>query len=509
MKKSFYLLLMSAAVLLLFAAGCAKDIPVEQVSVEPQEVTLALGESVILSVTVLPEDADYELAFSSNNEEVATVSAEGEVEALAEGEAVITVKAGSLSATCAVTVIIPTLEVSPSLEELVFEGVRTRTQEFAVTTTATEWTAEPDADWIGIGYTDGGFVVTAAANISMEQAREGKVTVSAEGYESVVIPVKQAEMKMYIGGNDNSTACYWLNGEKISIIPGDAWVGNTWVTDIYVEKDGTVHCGGREGSMGGMAAYWSEEMGWNMFQPYNDCYGNTTGVTVDEETGDFYFSAYHYFANADWSQTTVAGYHKNGLWYPLTSEETGYGQSGAIAFQNGNLYMMLQDNGTWYYLINDERHELDLMGEENYVSSMYVKGDDVYVGGWYLTQAGGEYIYAPCYWKNGEGVELAVEYACPYAIYVDEEDNVWLAGAKGPGLNRCAAYWKNNEPSVDLSSYNNGCAGSINVIDGNIIITGFEGAYPDNSVLKYWINGEETAITDGSTSCSCEAAVII
>lgn len=508
MKKSFYLLLMSAAVLLLFAAGCAKDIPVEQVSVEPQEVTLALGESVILSVTVLPEDADYELAFSSNNEEVATVSAEGEVEALAEGEAVITVKAGSLSATCAVTVIIPTLEVSPSLEELVFEGVRTRTQEFAVTTTATEWTAEPDADWIGIGYTDGGFVVTAAANISMEQAREGKVTVSAEGYESVVIPVKQAEMKMYIGGNDNSTACYWLNGEQISIV-GDAWVGASWVTDIYVEKDGTVHCGGREGSMGGMAAYWSEEMGWNMFQPYNDCYGNTTGVTVDEETGDFYFSAYHYFANADWSQTTVAGYHKNGLWYPLTSEETGYGQSGAIAFQNGNLYMMLQDNGTWYYLINDERHELDLMGEENYVSSMYVKGDDVYVGGWYLTQAGGEYIYAPCYWKNGEGVELAVEYACPYAIYVDEEDNVWLAGAKGPGLNRCAAYWKNNEPSVDLSSYNNGCAGSINVIDGNIIITGFEGAYPDNSVLKYWINGEETAITDGSTSCSCEAAVII
>ena len=342
----------------------------------------------------------------------------------------------------------------------------------------------------------------------MEQAREGKVTVSAEGYESVVIPVKQAEMKMYIGGNDNSTACYWLNGEQISIV-GDAWVGASWVTDIYVEKDGTVHCGGREGSMGGMAAYWSEEMGWNMFQPYNDCYGNTTGVTVDEETGDVYVSAYHYFQNADWTQTTVSGYHKNMTWYPLTNEEVGHSQSGAIAFQDGNLYMVLQDNGTWYYLINDERHELDLMGEENYVSSMYVKGDDVYVGGWYLTQAGGEYIYAPCYWKNGEGVELAVEYACPYAIYVDEEDNVWLAGAKGPGLNRCAAYWKNNEPSVDLSSYNNGCAGSINVIDGNIIITGFEGAYPDNSVLKYWINGEETAITDGSTSCSCEAAVII
>lgn len=507
MKKSFYLL-MSAAVLLLFAAGCAKDIPVEQVSVEPQEVTLALGESVVLSVTVLPEDADYELAFSSNNEEVATVSAEGEVEALAEGEAVITVKAGSLSATCAVTVIIPTLEVSPSLEELVFEGVRTRTQEFAVTTTATEWTAEPDADWIGIEYTDGGFVVTAAANISMEQAREGKVTVSAEGYESVVIPVKQAEMKMYIGGNDGSTACYWLNGEQISIV-GDAWVGASWVTDIYVEKDGTVHCAGREGLSGGWAAYWSEEMGWNMFQPYSNCNGNANGVTVDEETGDVYVSAYHYFQNADWTQTTVSGYHKNMTWYPLTNEEVGYSQSGAIAFQNGNLYMLLQESGTWYYLVNDERHELDYLGEGNYPSCMFVKGEDVYVGGWYLTQDGGEYIYAPCYWKNGEGVELALEYGCPYDIYVDEEDNVWLAGSKGPGLDRCAAYWKNNEPSVDVSSYANGCAGSIDVIDGNIIIAGFEGAYPDNSVLKYWINGEETAISDGSTSCAGEATVII
>ena len=469
---------MSAAVLLLFAAGCAKDIPVEQVSVEPQEVTLALGESVILSVTVLPEDADYELAFSSNNEEVATVSAEGEVEALAEGEAVITVKAGSLSATCAVTVIIPTLEVSPSLEELVFEGVRTRTQEFAVTTTATEWTAEPDADWIGIEYTDGGFVVTAAANISMKQAREGNVTVSAEGYESVVIPVKQAEMKMYIGGNDNSTACYWLNGEQISIV-GDGWVGASWVTDIYVEKDGTVHCAGREGLAASFAAYWSEEMGWNMFQPYSNCNGNANGVTVDEETGDVYVSAYHYFQNADWTQTTVSGYHKNMTWYPLTNEEVGYSQSGAIAFQDGNLYMVLQESGAWYYLVNDERHE------------------------------GGEYIYAPCYWKNGEGVELALEYGCPYDIYVDEEDNVWLAGSKGPGLDRCAAYWKNNEPSVDVSSYANGCAVSIDVIDGNIIIAGFEGAYPDNSVLKYWINGEETAISDGSTSCAGEATVII
>ena len=135
------------------AVGCVKDIQVEAVRVEPETLTLAPGETFSLTVTVQPEDADYVLDFSSNNEDVATVSAEGEIAAVAEGEAVITVKAGNFSATCTVTVLTPILEVSPSVEELVFEGVRTRTQEFAVTTTATEWTAEPDADWLSVEYT--------------------------------------------------------------------------------------------------------------------------------------------------------------------------------------------------------------------------------------------------------------------------------------------------------------------------------------------------------------------
>lgn len=168
-----------------------------------------------------------------------------------------------------------------------------------------------------------------------------------------------------------------------------------------------------------------------------------------------------------------------------------------------------QENGLSCYTVNGERHELEMMDQGNYPSGLYVKDGDVYVGGWYLTELNGELIYAPCYWKNGEGIALAAEYACPYAIYVDEDDNVWLAGAKGSGYDRCAAYWKNDEPSVDVSSYNNGCAGGIVVVDGNTIIVGFEGAYPENTVLKYWINGEETAITDGTTSCYCEDVVII
>lgn len=504
MKRSFFYLISLAAIVSL-TAGCTKDIPVENISVEPATLTLDVGATSILTVTVTPENADYNLTFTSSDEQIATVSEEGVVEALSDGTATITVTAGHLSAKCEVTVIVPTLNVSPALESVVFEGVRTRTQEFAVTTTASKWAAEPDADWLSVEYTETGFILKAEANLSMKESREGSVTVSAEGLDPVVIPVSQQEMRMYLAGNDNSVACYWINGEKHEVGPA-----NTWLSALAVEKDGAVHCVGRQGMGQSNAAYWNEEIGWSIFQPYDYCLGNANGVAVDDETGDVYFTAYHYWYDAG-QQTTVAGYHKNLEWQPITTEELGSGAGiGDIIIENGDIYISFEENGVSYYSVNDEWHELELAGTKNYTSSMYVKDGDVYVGGWYSTELDGSTIFAPCYWKNGEAVLIpVVEYAQPYAIFVDEEDNVYLAGSKGVGLNRCATYWKNDEPAVELSSYSNGVASSIDVVDNNIIVVGYEGAYPDKSALRYWINGEETVITDGTTSCSSEATVII
>lgn len=504
MKSSFYHL-MSIAAIVSLAAGCAKDIPVESISVEPETLTLAVGETSSLTVTVVPEDADYVLAFTSSNESVATVSAEGVVEALSDGTATITVEAGNFSAKCEVTVIVPTLDVSPAVESVSFEGVRTRTQEFTVTTTAREWTAEPDADWLNIEYTETGFILKAAANLSMGESRESSVTISAEGFDPVVIPVSQQEMRMYIAGNDNSVACYWFNGAKTEV--GEA---NSWLADLAVERDGTVHCVGRQGAGYSNAAYWSPEMGWNIFQPYDNCLGNANGVAIDDETGDVYFTAYYYWSEAAVT-TTVAGYHKNLVWEPMTTDELGSSAGiGDIIIENGNIYISFQENGVPYYSVNGERHELELAGTDNHPSSMYVKNGDVYIGGWYTTEVDGSTIFAPCYWKNGDAVLVpVVEYAQPYDIFVDDEANVYLAGSKGSGLNRCAAYWKNDEPAVELTSYSNGVASSIYVVDDNVIVVGYQGAYPDNTSLRYWLNGEETIITDGSTSCAGEAAVII
>ena len=81
---------------------------VETVTLSKTSLTLEKGGTEILSVTVLPEDAtDRTVAWSSSNPAVASVNDYGKVVAEGEGTAVITAKAGGVSADCHVTVVLP------------------------------------------------------------------------------------------------------------------------------------------------------------------------------------------------------------------------------------------------------------------------------------------------------------------------------------------------------------------------------------------------------------------
>lgn len=84
---------------------------VESVEITPNTVNLLVGEKATLVATVLPADAeDPTVTWVSSAPEVATVSAEGVVEALAAGEAVITATAGEVYAQCEVSVTQPVAE---------------------------------------------------------------------------------------------------------------------------------------------------------------------------------------------------------------------------------------------------------------------------------------------------------------------------------------------------------------------------------------------------------------
>ena len=67
-------------------------IPVESVSLDAQQLELGIGETYVLQATVLPENAtDKSATWSSSAPEIVSVDENGTVEALAKGDAVITV----------------------------------------------------------------------------------------------------------------------------------------------------------------------------------------------------------------------------------------------------------------------------------------------------------------------------------------------------------------------------------------------------------------------------------
>ena len=84
---------------------------VESIELNLTASSLKVGEKVQLTATVNPADAtDKTVTWSSSDESVATVSATGEVTAVALGEAVITASNGAVRAECKVTVVATPVE---------------------------------------------------------------------------------------------------------------------------------------------------------------------------------------------------------------------------------------------------------------------------------------------------------------------------------------------------------------------------------------------------------------
>ena len=115
MMKKIAILLVSAALLPL--VSCKKDtytppptpagVPVTGVELDITEIGLVVGETAVLTATVLPENAtDKAVTWSSSDPEIASVDENGTIEALAKGDAVITVTTteGGKTSECAVTV---------------------------------------------------------------------------------------------------------------------------------------------------------------------------------------------------------------------------------------------------------------------------------------------------------------------------------------------------------------------------------------------------------------------
>lgn len=178
LSRSLSLLLAVVLAVSLALPAAAASVAVTGVTLDKTSVTLAPKDSITLKATVQPDNAtNQNLTWSSNREDVATVSSKGVVTAVAEGTTTITVKTkeSGYSATCNVTVAKSTvtgLTIDPAGPEILPVG-KTRTL-VAKATYSNGTTSTVDVTWSRTN-----------ANIA-DVSSEGVVTAVAEGSSEII-----------------------------------------------------------------------------------------------------------------------------------------------------------------------------------------------------------------------------------------------------------------------------------------------------------------------------------
>lgn len=183
--------------------SCDKDVKVSEIQIKPELVTLGVGETQKLTVTVTPDDAtDQTYSLVSSNTAVATVQNDV-VTAVAPGEAEITATSadGKRTATCKVAVIkhVEDITVSPTQVKVTIGNTQELIVEFTpadATNKEVTWvSSKPEvasvADGVVTGVAagealitvtsvDGGFA--AACKVTVEAEYDGFVATTAGGY---------------------------------------------------------------------------------------------------------------------------------------------------------------------------------------------------------------------------------------------------------------------------------------------------------------------------------------
>ena len=183
--------------------SCDKDVKVSEIQIRPEVITLGIGETQKVTVTVSPDDAtDPTYVLESSNTSVATVSGDV-VKAVAPGQAVITATStdGSHTASCNVTVIkhVEDITVTPTQTKVTIGKTQEIIVEFtpadATVKTVTWESSDPQvasvADGIVTGVAAGEALITATSvdggfaavcKVTVEPEYDGVVATSAGGY---------------------------------------------------------------------------------------------------------------------------------------------------------------------------------------------------------------------------------------------------------------------------------------------------------------------------------------
>ena len=203
-------------VCLLLVASCQKEpqpVKVTGITVNPTSLSLTEGESADLTATVSPSNADNQsVTWDSNDKSVATVS-NGKVTALKAGSTSITVKSvdGGFTASCAVTVVAKTVDVS-SVTLSKSELTLTEGESETITATvkpddATDKTVSWSSSDPAVATVDGGKITAVKEGTATITAKAGdktaacKVTVEKKTIAVESVELDKTELELTEGGS--------------------------------------------------------------------------------------------------------------------------------------------------------------------------------------------------------------------------------------------------------------------------------------------------------------------
>ncbi len=294
------------------------------------------------------------------------------------------------------------------------------------------------------------------------------------------------EPSVYLCGYNGSTAAYWKNGQLFPL------TGGTFAHSIYLQGNDVYISGEENGPAGLRAMYWKNGSPVYLTDGTNAAVANSIWVAGS----DVYVAGYQRTTN-DPSQTS-ARYWKNGVPVSLTSgTPSNSGVLYAICVVGNDVYAAgftkndFLGNGVATYWKNGIAFPLhDSTSSIGTAVTLFVNGNDVYVGGQEKPGIGLGGVPVAKYWKNGAGVSLTdgTRHACIYGIFAKNND-VYAVGSESSGVagRSVALYWKNGSVNRLTDGTKNAVATSVFVKDNDVYIAGGE----DDNYLNaiHWKNG--------------------
>jgi hypothetical protein len=305
-------------------------------------------------------------------------------------------------------------------------------------------------------------------------------------------------------------ACFWVNGKRTDI-------GYNSIPKGFTVVDGKIYAAITETYNYDTAHCWVDGNKIDLNRPgnLNGNYSNRSRANAITVYNDYvYVAGSHNYMKSSSSYPYKACYWR-------IQKNSGYGQlidlpdafenseATAIVVEDGKVYVAGNASGsTAFYWIDGNITYLLGSGFSTYVTSMAVKNGNVYIVGY----TAGNYGKIPCYWINGEAVNLVnvvnkLKETIMTSIVL-KEDKVYITCSDCYGDN---PYYLIDGEKYELTRNTYSTADAIAVEDNKVYVAGCTNGVANNCFYKacYWVDGKQTVLETGRNSYVGVTSIVV